>query len=563
MDRLRVWCSCLGLLLLACGGRTGKPLHQFPSRAALAQLSAQHAAREPLGVGLAAFEEWTLEPRAAEAAAPERALLSTLAPGAKPTPAFECVAHEIGRVLLERPNQQPALGLRRYISARCGALVSTPPFKFWGAELPEATSDDAIVAQLQQKLSEPITASAEQAGAALVRKGTKVVLVAAFGTPEVETDAFDQVVGADGVLRIRGRVKLEVEGLSALINVGHHAFERCELDPALAPPEFALSCELAPEDDHAWVELMALPRGRVLAHEVLGVIALRRPEAATQYLSSRLAEPHPVHSTAEFRGAATEILNAIRAQIGVPALQAAERQSASADSAAPALFGALLSDRTDAAQVVDQVSLGLLAGWDVSGGMIRSGNLTASLIVQSLDAERWVADALERPIGRAVLLDPEARVSAFGATLQEEPSVLAGVGLTYRFFEDDQSENQRALQVLERLARVRLARGLGKTMFVRDAPGMPEELGKVHRGEATPGEALNVLMRNMVDSVGHAVRGFAWETADLDLIEFPRELLLKGDLALGAGVTYYKAPGGAWGQYVVLFVVVQGVGSEA
>ena len=43
----------------------------------------------------------------------------------------------------------------------------------------------------------------------------------------------------------------------------------------------------------------------------------------------------------------------------------------------------------------------------------------------------------------------------------------------------------------------------------------------------------------------------------LDAIEFPKELLQEGDLAFAVGVTYYRAKGGAWGQYAVLFVVVK------
>ena len=64
-------------------------------------------------------------------------------------------------------------------------------------------------------------------------------------------------------------------------------------------------------------------------------------------------------------------------------------------------------------------------------------------------------------------------------------------------------------------------------------------------------------MSDLSRSIGRPVSGLFWETQDLDAIEFPRELLKKGDLAFGAGVTFYRAPGGAWGQYVVLFVVVE------
>ncbi|HMI94465.1 MAG TPA: hypothetical protein VK509_23995, partial [Polyangiales bacterium] len=190
------------------------------------------------------------------------------------------------------------------------------------------------------------------------------------------------------------------------------------------------------------------------------------------------------------------------------------------------------------------------------------GAVTASMIVESLDAERWLADALERPVGRAVLLDADARVLALGAKLQSEQSVLAALALTYAFFEPEAKPGARAMQVLERLGRVRQARGLGRTVLVRDAPGVQEQLPRIQRGEVVPEDALRDAMQQVVGELGGTARGFVWETHDLDAIEFPSELLQKGDLTLGAGVTYYRAPGGAWGQYTVLFVVINPSGTK-
>jgi hypothetical protein len=162
-----------------------------------------------------------------------------------------------------------------------------------------------------------------------------------------------------------------------------------------------------------------------------------------------------------------------------------------------------------------------------------------------------------------MLLDADARVLALGAKLQPEPSVLAALALTYAFFEPEATPGARAMQVLERLGRVRQARGLGRTVLVRDAPGVQDQLGRIQRGEASPGEALRGAMQSAVSELGRSVQGFVWETHDLDMIEFPSELLRKGDLTLGAGVTYYRAEGGAWGQYTVLFVVISAPGTEA
>ena len=117
-----------------------------------------------------------------------------------------------------------------------------------------------------------------------------------------------------------------------------------------------------------------------------------------------------------------------------------------------------------------------------------------------------MAEALEQPTGRAVLLDEDARVLALGSTMQPEPKLPAGLAVTYAFFEPEKT--------------------FGARVLANDMPGA-------------------------------TVQGFVWETHDLDAIEFPKELLQEGDLAFAVGVTYYRAKGGAWGQYAVLFVVVK------
>jgi hypothetical protein len=180
-----------------------------------------------------------------------------------------------------------------------------------------------------------------------------------------------------------------------------------------------------------------------------------------------------------------------------------------------------------------------------------------NLSVDSLDAGRWLADTLELPAGRVVLLDPQIDTLAIGATVQRQPAAIAAVALTYAFFQEERVLGERAQRVFERLARVRNARKLGVTRLIADAPGMAEQLGRVHSSETAPSAALDVIMNNVVQAERRSVRGLIWETQDLDAIEFPEELLRPGDLAIAVGVTYYRAPQGAWGQYSVLFVVVE------
>jgi hypothetical protein len=425
----------------------------------------------------------------------------------------------------------------------------------WGVDVTDSVPDEAVIAAVHKQLGQ-LDAAATQAGVALVRDARRAVVVIAHATPSVTVEAFSQVVDVTRGLTIRGRVLFEVDSLRAIINRSEYGVGPCTLDPAIALPAFSMRCELAPGDESAWVQVLALPRGRVLGREVLGLLALRSSDVATHYQPPHGDSPLPVQNPAEFEAAVPKLVNAVRAQIGLAPLQIAPKQSSVASAMSAAFFSSLLSEETAAREVADRITLGLLAGWDVRGGIISGGALTASVVLESSDAKRWLAEALERPVGRAVLLDPKTRVLAVGAAVQQAPSVLAGVALTYAFFEDEVTPGTRAMQVLERLGQVRKARGLGRTLLVRDAPGMQEELARVHNCTETPGRALDSVMHAMVDALGRDVHGFAWEAQDLDGVEFPDALLQKGDLALAAGVTYYRAEGGAWGQYVVLFVVV-------
>ena len=488
-------------------------------------------------------------------------MLAKVAPRAQHAPALDCVAHEFARFLLQFPERAPSRRLRQFISARCGALVPMPLFASWTSH-GQSGSDEALVSALRAKISEPDAPNAKSAGVAIAREQDRAVVVVACGDPEVELEPVTRVVADASALQIRGRVLFDTDGVGGYVNVGAHGVRACTRDPAVAAPAFALRCELAPEDDAIWIQLTAAPRGHVLATMVHSLLALRTDAAARVY-QPRAAEETERGGTGEhdatgMRKAVFALINLAREQAGLRPLVLAAEQSRITGSLAPAFFAAL---RKEAAgqQAVDTIALGLMAGWDVDGGIIRNGTIT-TLSDDTHDAERWTLNALEQPIGRVALMDPDAEVLAFGSIAHAEPAQLSGLALTYSFFAPEPSPNAWAKQVLERLGRVRKARGLGRTRFVTDTPAMKEQLAAIQRGEVAPFDALRNVMIQTSGELRMSVQGFVWETQDFDALEFPPEVLQKGDLTLGAGVTYHRAPGGAWGQYTVLFVVLKPAG---
>ena len=566
----RCWILVLGLIGLGCGTHASKPLHSFPSREELSELARAEQPRGPAASPELSPEQWALALPVLPSPNPGLPLLAQAAPRAAHTPALDCVAHEIARFVLEFPGHVPSRRLRQFVAARCGSPIPMPHMQSWNSDRKLDADDAAMVAALQQKLAGPIAPQARNAGFAIARAEGQLAMVVVWGDPKIELEPVERVVGAENAIELRGRVLFETDGVSGYVNAGAYGVRGCTNDPGVAAPRFALRCELASDDDAAWIQLTAAPRGRVLGSVVHALLALRNDEAARVYLPRRSEDagaeasspPATVPNGSATREAVFAQVNRVRQEAGLRPLVLAAEQSATANSVASALFAAFDSEDEAAQQNADGIVLGLMAGWDVRGGIIRGANVVA-LSDDTLDAVRWTLDALEQPIGRSNLLDPDARVLALGSLAAGKPTRLSAVALTYGFFDPEPKPNAWARKLLERLARVRKARGLGRTRFVPDAPGMQEQLAAIHRNEVEPFDGLRNAMIQTSEHLRMGVQGFVWETHDFETLEFPPELLQKRDLTLGAGVTYHRAPGGAWGQYTVLFVVIDNPHPEA
>jgi hypothetical protein len=71
-------------------------------------------------------------------------------------------------------------------------------------------------------------------------------------------------------------------------------------------------------------------------------------------------------------------------------------------------------------------------------------------------------------------------------------------------------------------------------------------------------DALQATMQVAVARTGQGVHGYTLETNDLDQADVPGVLMTPGPLRMMVGVTHHRAPGAAWGQYVVVIVVLGG-----
>jgi hypothetical protein len=259
--------------------------------------------------------------------------------------------------------------------------------------------------------------------------------------------------------------------------------------------------------------------------------ATRAGSAATPFDASTLAS------------AVLPLLNGIRTRAGLTALALDPAQSAANAEVAPSFFG------SEDPAVRDQVVLYAMAGWEVEGE-VREGRATAVTTLGATDASSWLYAALEEPIERFVLLDPEARAIAFGVTTTTggANAILS----TYRFFDvDAASERER---ILRSLGAARAARGLGPATFV-SIPELETAADAVESGSLGPDDALGEAVDAALPRLRRA-RAFLSAGSDLDHLTFPAEVVSDRGGQLGFSVVHWQPEGAAWGVYLVLGVVV-------
>jgi hypothetical protein len=79
---------------------------------------------------------------------------------------------------------------------------------------------------------------------------------------------------------------------------------------------------------------------------------------------------------------------------------------------------------------------------------------------------------------------------------------------------------------------------------------------QVNHNLTTASSALNHALHELRTDHGSSVIGYFLETNDIKQLKFEPLFLDSSTLDFELTVTHYRAPGAAWGQYVVLYVVV-------
>ncbi|MDQ3033028.1 MAG: hypothetical protein M3Y87_11460 [Myxococcota bacterium] len=359
------------------------------------------------------------------------------------------------------------------------------------------------------------------------------------------------LVEGDGVV-LRGRLTTPASRVEAYVTFGPADFARCTVATEIALPELAIRCPMHLSDTQARVEIVAFEEGRMLGHAV-GRVLLRRDAATT-------VAPLAVDPSLASAGSSPALIeallaraNALRAQTGRAPLSLELAQSATVQGLVPTWLAAELGAQTDIAELI---ALGVMAGWDVSGGTIRDARLGSSAVTATRHPGEWLAMMMEDPWTRAVLLDPDVRGAAIGVRWDPSQHAFVGVLATYAFFEGAELEREREL-VMRSLVEARAARGLPPPSFVQSVPGMAEAVAHVRRGTRTPGQALDAVLNETARRApGRRVQALLMEAVGPALFQWPDEIVTRRELRIGIGLSWHRVPGAAWGQYAAMIVVL-------
>jgi hypothetical protein len=446
------------------------------------------------------------------------------------------------------------------VSARCGVPSAEVGFGHVEGPAPESLSEDRIFDEWRRTLSETIegqlAGGPRFVGVWFGREDGYAVAVVASGKRDVRVDPLATILGEDRRLVLSGEALVPVGELRAVINQGRHRAAECASNPAVALPRFEFDCDAAPGDSTTWVAVLLVPPGRLLGRSVLEILLRAPGERADVYRHPPQIASVAVTDLARLPEEMTDLVNRVRREAEFAPLKLVPEQSRMASELAPHFFSALFRETNE--PLLDLVLLGMMAGWQVDG-IVQRGQVSAAWVSESNDVGRLLAEALDHPLSRETLMDPECEKIAIGA-LAGEPSgsdsALAALIATYEIFSEASHAKMQAL-LFERFTRARAERGLGPPDRLPELEGLVMgAASRIESGEE-PKRVLDRLIRESVDVLRRPVNGWFFEVTDLDDLEFPEDFLNRGRLRLAIGVSYHQPEREPWGRYVVMLVAAE------
>ena len=566
MSRLG-WALLGGVMCVACvggtggGGELGKPVAVFPSRGDLEGVAAKPApVAEQSMPGLVDADSWQTDvPAVAPAQYPEetswdKLMIEAVRGHGNPvvlSPELRCAAQEAARFYTVHGGM-PDYGLREHLLLHCGSSLASHDFSYLTEAVPDAVPAAPLEASartpLLQHLDQRMKGQSGQMALGVARGNGRFAAVVLSGVPRVALRGFSPLITGSSVT-LEGELKGNAQFLTGFVNQGLYGVAFCEGDPLLRLPAFRITCPVAPEDQSARIELATKQPARVL-FEPAGQVEVRREGSNLKYDAAAYGVNTTVANPTQFRAALLADLNKVRLAANLQPFVLETQQSLTDERLAPYLYQSF-QDAND--PQLSTITLGLLAGWDVKG-LIRNGGIFFRSLNATRNPSRWLTQALDSPLGRWVLLEPTMSGIGIGAT-ELKPAGEMALVTTYAYF-DQVDHRADELTVLTELNRLRKAHGAAPLRRVVGDAALKQGLEQVSSSTLNSTTALHNVLEQAAEFTGTGVRGYVVETTDIKLMQWDPLLVESSTLDVEVGVTHYRAPGAAWGQYVIMFVII-------
>lgn len=473
-----------------------------------------------------------------------------------PTEEMQCAAREAGLFVLATGGR-PSDELLDFMTSRCGALAVGITATFMAADDDSARTDDQVFTSWEPLLRNVVIARrqrADQAAGIWFGRGHgRMAAVIVAGTLAVELTSpirrRQRGPGSSGGISIAGRLLRDAVQARALVNFGQHRVSPCQLDAGVELPRFTMTCWPRGSDVSSWLELVVLPFDRPFGTTALRLLiwpADGQPKNHYRRVVYYRSWPASVH--ANLAVSLARIINQIRRQADLKPLSFAPAQSQIAARLAPVYFDAVFDPAKR--RINETVALGLMAGWDVPGTVLRGGfSMTISGVP---DLSALVSSILARPFGRDVLLDPDAHYLAVGPMMNGD--TVGALLATYSVAE--RIDRHVALsRVLARLGSLRRARGLSPPRLLADADDLvASAVQRIEAGDLALERAVTWLVtRARSRRLTHA---WVWTLSAVttDAFPLPTELLELDGLRIAAALAVHRVPDRAWAHYILVIV---------
>jgi hypothetical protein len=553
--------ATLGVLCGACGGaEVGRPIAQFPSSADLNEVAGDGKAVAPNAAkDVADVDSWQMQAPDVQAQYPSQTawdkqiVASAAVHGNRVHLSSElrCAAQEEARFYVQNGGL-PDDGLREHLLVRCGSTLPGVSWNYVSGTAPDDVPDAQVTESMQplvRKLLDQALAGHGEFGAGFARGKGRYTLVAFAGEPLAVLNGFSPIAQGSSVT-LTGSVKTEAEYVVAFANQGAFGVVHCEVDPRQRLPAFRITCPLAADDPATRIEVLTLKPGQVLLNVAAELETRRDEQAELVYNAAAYGDNKAAPSSEAFRASVLAALNNARSQASLQPFALEATQSKTDEKLAPYLFQTLSAG--DERQTTT-ITLGLLAGWDVNG-VIKNGGIYTGTVNSSRNPSRWLTRTLDSPLGRFVLLDPSMAHIGIGA-IPLSPTGMMAIVTTYAFY-DSVDHQKEELAVFNELNRQRRAHGVPDAQRVESAPGLQKALAQINHNTTSSLDGLNYAMTEISHTVHSSINGYIMETTDVSRLHFDDSLLTAASLELQVGVTHYRVPGAAWGQYAILFVIL-------